>query len=85
MVTVGPLRMVGPVQVRVIQLLPAAAVCGVQDATGTLVVTFGAGQVVVVQLLPEVAAEAVQLPTGVLRLLFVEHVRVTQLLPAAAV
>ena len=59
---------VGPVllleQVRVTQLFPAAAVCGVHDATGTFVVTTGAGQVVVVQLLPELATAAVQVPTG---------------------
>lgn len=59
---------VGPVlfdeHVRVTQLLPDAAVCGVQEATGTLEVVTGAGHVVVVQLLPEAAAAGVQDPAG---------------------
>ena len=51
-------------QVIVCQPLPALAVCGVQDATGTLVVMVGV-QMVAVQLLPEVAAAAVQEETKV--------------------
>jgi hypothetical protein len=46
--------------------LPAEATAGAQLATGTLVVTIGAGQVVVVQLLPALAAAAVQLITATL-------------------
>ena len=45
LVTVGPLRMVGPVQVRVMKLLLDDAVCGVHEATGTLLVVIGVGQV----------------------------------------
>ncbi len=50
----------------VVQLLPADAAAAVQFATGTLVVTTGAGQLVAVQLLPATAAVTVQLATGVL-------------------
>ena len=46
-------------QVIVCQPLPALAVCGVHEATGTLLVLFGV-QVVAVQLFPEVAAAGVQ-------------------------
>ena len=56
---------VGPVlltlQVMVIQLLPAAAVCGEQLLTGA--VTLLDPHVVVVQLLPAVGVCAVQVPT----------------------
>ena len=52
------------VQVMPCQPFPADAVCGVQDATGTLLVLFGV-QIVAVQLLPAVAAAAVQEETKV--------------------
>ena len=44
---VGPV-VIGAGQVVVVQLLPALAAAAVQVATGTFVVTTGAGQVVVV-------------------------------------
>ena len=50
------------------------AVAAVQVATGTLVVTTGAGQVVVVQLLADVGDDAVQVATGTLVVLLVPHV-----------
>jgi hypothetical protein len=43
---------------------------GVQLATGTLVVTSGAGQVVSVHPLPALAASGVQISTGTLVVLF---------------
>lgn len=57
-------------QVIVTQALPDAAVCGEQEATGTLVVTIGAGQVVVTQLLPDDSPLGVQDATATLRALF---------------
>jgi hypothetical protein len=50
--------------------LPELAAAAVQVATGTLVVTTGAGQVVAVQALPAVAAAAVQVATGTFVVLF---------------
>jgi len=44
--------------------LPTTGDAGVQDATGTLVVTIGAGQVMVSQLLPALPVCGVQLTTG---------------------
>jgi len=72
-------------QVLVNQLLPTAAVCGVQDATGTLVVVIGAGQVVLVNELPPFAPEAVHVPTGTLVVVIgAGQVVVTNKLPAIA-
>jgi len=62
----------------VVQALAAEAVCGVQVATGTLLVLSGVGQVVVVQLLLSEALEGVQLVTPTLVVTFGEgQVRVT--------
>ena len=72
-------------QVRVTQLLPEAAVCGEQEATGTLVVLLVL-QVRVTQLLPEAAVCGVQLETGTLVVTMSPgQVVVVQLLPALAV
>jgi hypothetical protein len=57
----------GAGQVVVVQLFPALAAAAVQVATGTLVVTTGAGQEVIdVQLFPALAAVTVQLAVGTL-------------------
>jgi hypothetical protein len=45
-------------------LLPTTGDAAVQDATGTLVVTIGAGQVMVSQLLPALPVCGVQLSAG---------------------
>ena len=68
-------------QVVAVQLLPAAAATGVQEATPVGPVVAGAGQVVAVQLLPEVAADGVQDATGTLVVLLVEQVVVVQAFP----
>ena len=52
------------VQVIPCQLFPAPAVCGVQEATGTLGVLVGV-QIVAVKLLPEFAAAGVHEETNV--------------------
>jgi hypothetical protein len=57
-------------QVVVVQLLPELAAAAEHEATGTFVVTTGAGHVVVVQLLPAPATAAVQLATGTFVVLF---------------
>lgn len=56
----------------------------VQDATGTSVVTAGAGQVVVVKLLPGVGPDAEQLATPTLLLTTEPQLVLTQLLPEEA-
>jgi hypothetical protein len=65
------------------QPLPDAAVCGVHDATGTLVVLFVV-HVLVVQLFAADADAGAQFGTGVADVLFGVQTVVTQLLPALA-
>ena len=66
----GTLAALFVLQVRSTHELPEAAVCGVHEATGTLVVTTAAGQDVVVQLLPEFSPLAAHDATGTLLVLF---------------
>lgn len=70
--SVGPV--VALLHVVLVQLLDALAPALTQAATGTFVVTMGAGQVVVVQPLPDVGPEAVQLATGTLVALLLPQV-----------
>ena len=81
----GPVVMIG--QVRVVQLFPEVAACGVQEATGVLTL-FGV-HVVEVQLLLELAAAAVQVCTGTFEVVTgagqVTWVQLLALLAAAAV
>jgi hypothetical protein len=61
----GMLEVLFVAQAVVVKLLPTLGIgAAVHDATGTLVVTTGAGQVVWVHRLPALAAEAVQVATG---------------------
>ena len=62
-----------------------ATASGVHEATGTLVVTTGAGQVTVSQLLPAAAVCGEQFATATLVELLLAQVVVVQLLPVAAV
>lgn len=55
-------------------MFPAVGPLAVQVATGTLVVTTGAGQVVVVYALAAVGPLGVQVATGILVKLFVAQV-----------
>lgn len=67
------MRIFGPTQVVVVQLLPALAAEGVQVATGILVVLL-VEHVVVVHELPAVSPDAAHDATGTLVVLLVEQV-----------
>ena len=66
----GTLAALFVLQVRSSHELPEAAVCGVHEATGTLVVTTAAGHDVVVQPLPEFSPLGAHAATGTLLVLF---------------